>query len=157
MTETRRHAFLPEDAPGRTGSGYPPPHNAVSPNRVKHRVGDHAGLDQFGVNVTTLPPGEQSALRHWHTNEDEFVYVIEGEVVLATDDGEEVMTAGMCAGFPAGVPNGHHLINRSDAPARFLEIGTRTATDEGIYPDVDLHARLADGVYTFTKKDGSSY
>lgn len=153
-SDQKKHAFRALDIAPRIGSGYPPPFNAGSPCRAKRAVGNPAGLTQFGVNLTVLPPGEQSALRHWHTHEDEFVYVLSGELVLITGDGEETMTAGSCAGFPAGVDNGHHLVNRSDADATFLEIGSRADDDEGIYPDVDLHASKIDGVYRFTKKNG---
>ena len=93
------------------------------------------GLTQFGVNLTTLAPGAWSSQRHWHTNEDEFVYILEGELVLVTDESEQVLTAGMVAGFPAGKRDGHHLINRSNQPASFIEIGTRAKSDEGEYSD----------------------
>lgn len=152
----RKHAFRPTDAPSHRGTGYPPPFDQIAPTRVKHRLGDHVGLDQFGVNYTILPPGEQSALRHYHRLEDEFTMVLEGEVVLVTDEGEEILTAGMCAAFKAGVANGHHLINRSDKPAVYLEIGTRTGADETWYPDDDLHVVTKDGVDHWTRKDGSS-
>ena len=109
-------------------------------DRVKRRLGDACGLTRFGVNLVTLPPGGQSALRHWHTLEDEFVYVLEGEVVLVTDDGEQVLRAGDCAGYPAGKPDGHHFVNRSGAPARYLEVGNRDrggrAVLSGRRPDV---------------------
>ncbi len=152
---TRKHVFLPQEAPKTVGASYPPPFNEIAPTRFKHKLGDHVGLTQFGVNYTTLPPGEQSALRHYHKLEDEFMMVLEGEVILVTDDGEEVMTAGMCAAFKSSVPNGHHVVNRSDKPAIYLEVGTRTGADETWYSDVDLHVETKDGVDIWTRKDGS--
>ena len=151
---TGKHGFQPADIEPRIGSGYPPPFNAVALGRRKYALGNHAGLRQFGVNHTVLPPGDQSALRHWHTHEDEFVYILEGEVILITDDGEEILRAGMCSGFPGGIDNGHHLINRSEEDAVFLEIGSRVAEDEGHYPDDDLHARKTENGHVFTKKNG---
>ena len=123
-------------------------------DRVKRRLGDACGLTRFGVNLVTLGPGGQSALRHWHTLEDEFVYVLEGTVVLVTDAGEQELRAGDCAGYPAGTGDGHHMINRSGAPARYLEIGNRDEADAGHYPDDDL-AFAADGRYVH--KDGRPY
>ena len=151
---TKRHAFKPEEAARVVGTSYPKPFDAIAPSRIKHVLGDHVGLGQYGVNYVILPPGEASAHRHWHREEDEFVYVIAGEVVLVTDDGEEVMAAGMCAGFPAGVANGHHLVNRSGAEARYLEIGTRARNEEAFYPDIDLHFRCRDGQESFATKKG---
>lgn len=148
------HAFHPDVAPKRIGTSYPKPFDAIAPNRIKHVLGDHAGLTQYGVNFVILPPGEASALRHWHQLEDEFVYIVSGEVVLITDDGEEEMSAGMCVGFPAGVQNGHHLVNRSGAEARYLEIGTRADGEEAFYPDVDLHVVTRGGRDLFTNKKG---
>ncbi|HEY0715429.1 MAG TPA: cupin domain-containing protein, partial [Polyangia bacterium] len=112
----------------------------------------------FGVNLTTLLPGKESSMRHHHTREDEMVYVLEGEVVLRTDEGEQTLTAGTCAGFPAGSGNGHQFINRSGRPARYLEIGNRDPEDTAEYPDVDLaYHKAADGTAVFTRKDGSKY
>ena len=114
-------------APSRTKpSNYPEPFFSRMGKRVKRPLGDLFGLGNFGVNLTTLEPGAMSALRHWHKHEDEFVFVIDGEVTLITDAGEEVLGPGMAATFPAGEPNGHHLVNRSSAPATFLEVGTRS-------------------------------
>jgi len=104
-----------------------------------------------------LPPGQASAQRHWHTREDEFVYVLEGELVLVTDAGEQMLYPGMIAGFPAGVENGHHLINRSDSAAVYLEVGTRDAMDECDYPDIDMLVRIVDGRDRFVHKDGTPY
>ncbi|MEM7226939.1 MAG: cupin domain-containing protein [Pseudomonadota bacterium] len=150
----KTHAFTPASLSKRIGTGYPKPFDAVAPNRVKHVLGDHAGLTQYGVNYVILPPGEASSLRHWHREEDEFVYVLSGELVLITDDGEEVMSGGMCVGFPAGVENGHQLVNRSAADACYLEIGTRSNDEEAFYPDVDLHVVIKDRNFHFTKKKG---
>lgn len=138
------------------GSGYPEPFRSRMGDRTKRRLGPASGLTHFGVNLVTLGPGGQSALRHWHTLEDEFVYVLEGEVVLVTDEGEQALHAGQCAGYPAGRSNGHHFINRSKASARYLEIGDRVDGDEPRYPDDDLKwAGDASGGYVH--KDGSSY
>ena len=110
-------------------TGYPEPYRSRVMPREKRRLGDELGLQSIGINRTTLPPGKESSMRHWHTLEDEFVFVLEGEVVLRTEGGEQVLTAGMCAGFPAGVEDGHQLINRSSRPAVYLEISNRNAED----------------------------
>jgi uncharacterized cupin superfamily protein len=145
-----------EKAPKRVGTGYPQPFDEHGRERTKWRLGDAAGLTQYGVNLLRLPAGEWSSQRHWHTHEDEFVYVLEGEVVLVTDDGEEVLRAGDSAGFKAGEANGHHLQNRSGKDAVMLEIGTRDpkhdATD---YPDIDL--KIGPETDGFVHKDGTSY
>jgi uncharacterized cupin superfamily protein len=107
--------------------------------------------------MTTLAPGSWSSQRHWHEMEDEFIYVLEGEVTLVTDAGETVLRPGMAAGFPAGKPDGHHLINRTDKPARYLEVGTRSPTEVAHYSDIDLGGRKADGRFIFTRKDGEPY
>ena len=143
-----------------TESGYPEPYRSRVLPREKRRLGDAFGLTHVGVNHTTLPPGKESSMRHWHTHEDELIYVLEGEVVLRTDAGEHVLTAGMCAGFPAGSRDGHQLINRSDRPARYLEVGTDHAEDMVVYvdPDVDMaFGRGPDGRAAFTRKDGTPY
>jgi len=128
----------PDAAPKGAGTRYPPPHDAPCKARRWVRLGDAAGLTQFGVNIVTLDPGVWSSQRHWHELEDEFVYVIEGELVLVTDAGEEIMRPGDCAGFKAGDHDGHHLQNRSAAPARFLVVGSRNDDDWGEYPDIDM-------------------
>jgi uncharacterized cupin superfamily protein len=116
------------------------------------------GLTKIGVNLTTLHPGKESSMRHFHTNEDELVFVVEGEVVLRTDEGEQVLTVGMCAGFPAGATDGHQVVNRSDRPARYLEISNRDPDDRAEYPDVDLaYLKGPDGRLIFTHKDGRAY
>lgn len=122
------------------------------------RLADHFGLTQFGANLDSLPPQSQSALRHWHSMSDEFVYVIEGELTLVTEDGESNLTAGMCVGFKAGDDNAHHLINRSSKVARFLVIGTRVDEDKVHYPNDDLKwLRQKDGTWYPTRKDGARY
>ena len=127
-------------APTRFGTGYPDPYATPCLGRRRWKLGDAAGLDQFGVNLLRLPPGQWSSQRHWQHGEDEFVYVLAGEVVLVTDAGEETLRAGDCAGFKAGVPDGHCLQNRSQAEAVLLEVGTRLpGGDEVTYPDIDLH------------------
>lgn len=147
----------PENLPKQTGTNYPAPFKAAVAGRSRKRLGEAAGLKNFGVNLTTLAPGAQSALRHWHLRQDEFVYIIQGELILVTDQGEQVMTSGMMAGFPAGEANGHHLINRSDQPAMYLEVGDRTPSDRVDYPDVDLIAQWTESGWVMTHKDGDPY
>ncbi|MDB4943265.1 MAG: putative sugar oxidoreductase [Labilithrix sp.] len=151
-------ALDPASLTPRVTSGYPEEFRARVTPREKRALGDALGLTRFGVNLTTLLPGKESSLRHYHAREDELVYMLEGEVVLRTDDGEQVLTAGMCAGFPAGSTNGHQLVNRSDRPARYLEIGNRTKDDEVTYSDVDLACRRdANGAWVYTHHDGTPY
>ena len=138
--------------------GYPEPHYSKVMPREKRRLGDAFGLTKIGVNRTTLLPGKISALRHWHTAEDELVYVLQGEVDLETDAGVEALRAGMCAGFPALTGNAHRFVNRSAEDVLLLVVGDRTAGDEVSYPDVDMHGRMgADGRYVFSRKDGTPY
>lgn len=126
--------------------------------REKRALGDALGLTKIGVNLTTLPPGKESSMRHFHTCEDEMVFIVEGEVVLRSDEGEQVLTAGMCAGFPAGTRNGHQVVNRSDRLARYLEISNRDPEDSAEYPDIDLAYRKGPGGGAgFTHKDGTPY
>jgi uncharacterized cupin superfamily protein len=154
----RKPALDPATIAPRSSSGYPEPYRSLVLPREKRAIGDALGLTKIGVNLTTLMPGKESSMRHHHTREDELVYVLEGEVVLRTDEGEQVLTAGTCAGFPAGVTNGHHLINRTDRPARYLEISNRDPADSAAYSDVDLAYRKApDGSALFTRKDGSTF
>jgi len=146
----------PAQAPSGEGTRYPAPHDGPCRGRRWLRLGDAAGLTAFGVNLVTLDPGVWSSQRHWHMHEDEFVYVLEGELVLVTDAGETIMRSGECAGFKAGVRDGHHLQNRSGAPARFLVIGNRDDVDWGEYPDIDmkfLPGRVS-GAGGYAKKDG---
>ena len=138
------------------GSGYPQPFKARMGDRAKRRLGDACGLTKLGVNLVTLGPGGQSALRHWHTLEDEFVYVLEGEVVLVTDAGEQVLKSGTCAGYPAGKRDAHHFINRSTRPASYLEVGPRLDGDTAFYPDDDLMI-LERGKGAYAHKDGRKY
>ncbi len=121
-----------------SGSGYPAPFQARCLGRHKQRLGDAAGLTQFGVNLARIDPGAESALRHWHEGEDEFVYMLEGELFLIDDDGETLLRAGDAAAFPRGDGNGHHLANRSEKPALYLEVGTRSEREHVHYPDDDL-------------------
>ncbi len=146
-------AKLPTD----TRTGYPPPLDRVVVGRERKRLGNAAGLDQFGVNLTTLKPGAASAQRHWHKNEDELVFILEGEVVLIEDGGEIVLKPGDAAGFKADTPNGHHLINKTNRDAGYLEIGTRSKYERAEYPDVDL-VMIRDGNGArYTRKNGDPY
>lgn len=146
-------AALPLD----TASRYPAAYRAAVEGRARKRLGPAAGLTQFGVNLCRLPPGVASSQRHWHANEDELVYVLEGEVVLCEDGGETVLRAGDAAAWKAGVPNGHCLVNRSDRDALVLEIGTKAPTERVEYPDIDMRAvRDADGARN-TKKSGEPF
>lgn len=140
--------------PVKTGSIYPPPYDAMMAGRTSLRLGQAGGLTQFGVNLVTLAPGALSSLRHWHAEEDEFVMVTEGECVLIEDAGETLMRAGDCAAFPAGVPDGHHFVNRSAAPARFLVVGSRAAREVATYSDIDMMVTVEGGRAAFTRKDG---
>ena len=137
------------------GSGYPKPHDAPCLLRERKRLGDLANLTQFGVNLLRLPPGVWSSQRHWHTVEDEFVFVVQGEVVLVTDGSEEVLRAGDCAGFKANDPNGHHLQNRSQQDAIVLEVGGRDARDGCFYSDIDM--RIDPGSEIYMHRDGTPY
>jgi uncharacterized cupin superfamily protein len=151
-------AVDPLTLPVRNSTGYPEPFRSRVMPREKRALGDAVGLTKIGVNLTTLMPGKESSMRHYHTREDELVYVLEGELVLVTDGGEQVLTAGTYAGFAAGSTDGHQLINRSAKPARYLEISNRDEEDEAEYPDVDMALRRgADGSYIFTRKDGTPY
>lgn len=142
--------------PSVTGSHYPAPFDGPCAARVRQRLGDAAGLTDFGVNLLRLPPGVWSSQRHWHAAEDEFVFVLQGEVVLITDVGEETLRSGDCAGFKAGVADGHHLQNRSERDVVVLEIGSRRpADDAGEYPDIDM--RFLKGRLGYVHKDGKPY
>jgi uncharacterized cupin superfamily protein len=141
----------------RTKGVYPQPYNSITDGREKAAPGNVAGLSQFGVNLTRLKPGAASALRHWHEQEDEFVYVLEGELVLIEDGGETVLKPGDCAGFKAGVSNGHHLVNKSQRDALYLEVGTRAAAERGHYPDVDLVFERDQNGMRFLHRSGEPY
>ena len=147
----------PSQVASRTGSNYPDRFKSVVAGREKKRLGDAAGLKNFGVNLTTLPPKSRSALCHWHTKQDEFIYVLSGELTLITDEGEEIVSAGQAAGFPAGEVNGHCLYNHSDQIATYLEIGDRIPDDQVIYPDDDLIAKASEQGWQFIHKDGTPY
>ena len=135
------------------GTTYPPPFDEPCVSRERVKLGDAAGLTQFGVNLMRLPPGAWSSQRHWHAKEDEFVYVLSGEVTLVTDAGEELLRAGDCAGFKAGDPDGHCLRNLGGVDALVLEVGSRIAGESAAYPDIDM---LAQGG-GYTRKDGTPY
>jgi len=150
-------ALDPATVTPRVGTDYPPPFDRLVTTRERRRLGDALGLKNFGVNLLRLPPGCASSQRHWHTRQDEFVFVVAGEVVLVTDGGEQLLGAGMAAGFPAGKPDGHHLINRSAADALVLEVGDRTSGDEADYSDIDMLVRLIDGEERYVRKDGTPY
>jgi uncharacterized cupin superfamily protein len=146
-------AALPTD----TRTGYPPPYDRVVAGRERRRLGNAVGLDQFGVNLTTLRPGAASALRHWHEQEDELVFILEGEVVLVEDRDETVLKPGDAAGFKANSGVGHHLVNKSNRDAVYLEIGTRSKFERAHYPDADLMMVRDDKGARFTHKDGELY
>lgn len=151
-------AVDPATLPARTSSLYPELFRSRVLPRDKRALGDALGLTKIGVNLSTLMPGKESAMRHFHSREDELLFMLEGEVVLRTEEGEQILTAGMCAGFPAGAKNGHQLVNRTDRPARYLEISNRDPEDIPVYTDVDLaFRRAADGTGAFTRKDGKPH
>ena len=147
----------PMSVPPRLGSIYPAPFADRLAGREKRALGDALRLTQFGVNLVTLPAGAWSSQRHWHAHEDEFIYVLQGEVTLVTDTGQKTLTAGMAAGFPAGKADGHHLINQSDNPALYLEVGTRAENEVAQYSDIDMVARKEGGRFVFTHKNGDPY
>ncbi|WP_108263365.1 cupin domain-containing protein [Mangrovicoccus ximenensis] len=145
------------EVPVRTGSIYPAPYDAMMAGRSSLRLGQAGGLTQFGVNLVTLEPGSVSSLRHWHLNEDEFVMVTEGVLVLIDEAGEHQMRPGDCAAFPAGVPDGHCFANRTGEAARFLVVGSRAPREVATYSDKDLVVTVEDGTATFARKDGRPY
>ncbi|BAY86182.1 hypothetical protein NIES267_56880 [Calothrix parasitica NIES-267] len=149
----------PEEVPIQNSTNYPDEFKSIVAGRFRQRLGNFAGLTNFGVNLVKLTPGSASALRHWHSSQDEFIYIVEGELTLITDAGEEILTPGMAAGFPKNEANGHHLVNRSTQDAVYLEVGDRSNNDTAYYPDEDLIAKPSDdGKSTiFTRKDGTSY
>ena len=154
------HKIDLENLPVRIGTGYPAPHDTPCKAREIQSPGDAAGLTQYGVNLVRLKPGVWTGQRHWHSHEDEFVWILEGEVILETNEGHETFKAGDCAGFAAGVPNAHHFRNEGDKDAVLLTIGTRSAEDQCKYPDIDLHAnpgRYTKGPSAFVHKDGTPY
>ncbi|NJL48692.1 MAG: cupin domain-containing protein [Leptolyngbyaceae cyanobacterium SM2_5_2] len=143
--------------PRATPSHYPEPFASGMAGREKRSLGEVFGLSNFGVNFTRLAPKAMSALRHAHTNQEEFIYILQGNPVLKTDEGRTQLSPGMCAGFQAGTGNGHHLINETDEDVVYLEIGDRTPGDQVVYPDDDLQAEFISGGWQFLHKDGSPY
>ncbi len=150
-------ALDPTEVPARQGTSYPEPFKEPCQGRIKRVLGDALGLGNFGVNLVTLPPGAASAQRHWHSHEDEFVYVVAGVSTLVTEDGEQLLATGQVAGFPAGRADGHHLVNKGDAPATYLEVGDRNPEDVCSYPDIDLHLAPTPDGHVFTNKKGEPY
>jgi uncharacterized cupin superfamily protein len=154
---TKARVVRLEEVPESRGSIYPPHLQAPFEGRAKRRIGEAVGMKTFGVNVATLAPGAWSSHRHWHTRQDEMIYLLEGELTLVTDSGREVLKPGAIVGFPAGAPEGHNLINTGTRPAVYLEVGDRLPGDEARYPDVDLEARQNNPSYRFTRKDGTGF
>ena len=157
MTETKPSAIEARSVPPRRGSGYPHPFSVPCAGREKHALGDAFALHQYGVNLVTLPPGTWSSQRHWHSEEDEFIYILDGRPTLVTDGGRTPLAPGMCAGFPAGAANGHHLVNETDAPVIYLEVGSRRMGDDVDYPDIDMQVRHRGTGGTYTHRDGTPY
>lgn len=159
MNKSRPPVAIPADevAPRSKPSNYPEPFASRMAGREKRQLGDVFGLSNFGVNLTRLAPNAVSSLRHSHSRQDEFVYILQGHPTLRTDEGDTQLSPGMCAGFRAGSGNAHQLVNNSDELVVYLEVGDRTAGDEGAYPDDDIQAELKDGKWRFTHKDGRPY
>lgn len=147
----------PKSVEAREGTIYPKQFASMVAGRQKRKLTDALGLTQFGVNMTTLQPGAASAHRHWHVAEDEFCYVLDGELTLITNEGEQVLGPGMAMGFPANDENGHHLVNRTAKPATYLEIGTRSAVERCVYPDIDMDLTTVGGKFTVRRKDGRAF
>jgi uncharacterized cupin superfamily protein len=151
-------AITASEVPPRSkNSIYPTEFAARMQGREKRQLGDLFGLSNFGVNLTTLAPNASSALRHAHSKQDEFIYILQGHPTLHTDEGHTQLSPGMCAGFKAGTGNGHRLINQTEAEVIYLEIGDRSADDQAFYPDDDLKAQLVEGAWQFSHKDGTGY
>jgi uncharacterized cupin superfamily protein len=158
MAMPERSGFDPLMLAESNATSYPETFRAANQRRWNRRLGDHAKLKNFGVNLTRIVPGGQSSHRHAHARQDEFIYVLKGPVELETNAGTEVLQAGMCAGFPAGTGNAHRFVNRSSADVLLLVVGDRTSGDEVSYPEIDMHGRMGpDGKYSFTHKDGKPY
>ena len=159
MADTPRPVAIvaAEAAPRTKPTNYPEPFASRMGGRLKRPLGDVFGLSNFGVNLTRLSPGASSALRHAHTRQDEFVYILEGHPTLHTDEGLTPLHPGMCAGFKSGTGNGHRLVNETSHDVLYLEVGDRTPGDEGSYPDDDLRALLVEGQWRFVHKDGTPY
>jgi uncharacterized cupin superfamily protein len=156
-TETTMPKIDIAKVPLDTSTNYPPPFDKAIEGRAHKRLARAAGLSQFGVNICTLKPGAASSQRHWHENEDELVYVLQGEVVLIEDEGETVLKPGDAAAWKASVANGHCLINRSDRDAVFLEVGTRATNERAHYSDIDMMVVRDDAGFRYTRKNGESY
>jgi uncharacterized cupin superfamily protein len=150
-------ALDPQDITPRTHSGYPEPFRSRVLPREKRPLGDAVGLTRIGVNLTTLMPGAESSMRHWHSHEEELIYLLEGELVLRTSAGEQTLTPGTCAGFKAGSGDGHQLVNRGKLPAVYLEISNRDPADAVVYPDVDLLWNPPGQPHKYTRRDGTPY
>ena len=157
MSKPTLPAFDPADLAESNATAYPEKFRADNSNRWNRRLGDHAGLTNFGVSLTRIVPGAQSSARHAHSRQDEFIWVVSGEIVLETNEGAQTLRPGMCAGFPAG-RRAHQLVNRTDRDVLYLEVGDRTPGDEGFYPADDIQASQApDGKWIYTRKDGTPY
>ena len=157
-SESRPVAVVALEVPVRSKpSVYPQPFADLMAGRTKRQLGDLFGLANFGVNLSCLQPGAMSALRHAHTRQDEFVFIVQGHPTLHTDEGKTPLSPGMCAGFKAGSTNGHHLLNETDADVLYLEVGDRTPGDAASYPDDDLAAAQVQGEWVFSHKDGTPY
>jgi uncharacterized cupin superfamily protein len=157
MAKPRLPALDPMSVAERKGSGYPKPLNEPCMARSKRALGDALGLVSIGINLVRLEPGAWSSQRHWHSREDEFVYVLEGEIALVSEAGEQTLKPGMAAGFPAGKDDGHHLINRGRKTAVYLEVGNREAGDICSYSDVDLHLPASRPQSAYHHKGGKKY
>jgi uncharacterized cupin superfamily protein len=157
MAEPCPPALDPGTVAARSGTRYPEPFRAGVALREWRALGDALGLKNFGVNLVRLPPGGVSSQRHWHTKQDEFVWMVQGELTLVTNAGAQILGPGMCAGFPAGQDDGHHFLNHTAADALFLVVGDRTPGDAGHYSDIDLAAHHDGERYVYTHKDGKPY
>lgn len=155
--DDRPVSIVATEIEARTSCPYPAPYAAPIAGRAKYAVGNVFDLTQFGVNIVTMEPGTMSAQRHWHEREDEFVYVLEGEIALVTDAGETLLTPGMAAGFKAGDANGHCLVNKTDKVVSYLEVGTRDSEDAVEYPDIDMKAEKRGGKWRFLRKNGMPF
>ena len=156
-SKPRLPAFDPADVAETNFTSYPAPFREANSHRWARRLGDHVGLKNFGVNLVRIEPGAQSSARHAHSKQDEFIWVIEGEVVLETNEGSQTLTPGQCAGFPAGTGNAHRFVNRTDRNAVILVVGDRTSPEEVTYPDLDLHLSVTPQGNRFSRKDGTPY
>ena len=154
---TERAAIDAVSLAPRRGSGYPHPYSIPCAGRERRALGDPFGLSQFGVNLVTLPPGAWSSQRHWHSAEDELIYVLAGHPTLVTDEGRTPLEPGMCAGFPAGSPTAHHLVNDTAASVTYLEVGTRRQDDDVDYPDIDMQVKCRGKGGVYSHKDGTPY